>query len=92
MRCGEPGTQNSCALGHKAGGRGAPRLAVNGARTMTGQEVPRDALPAPQVARPASLGIWEVLPSRWVPYIAADLGCEQKRLGAGVQGGWASAA
>lgn len=44
---------------------------------MTGQEVPRDGLPASQVARPASLGISEVLSSRWVSNTASDQGWEQ---------------
>lgn len=41
---------------------------------MTGQEVSRDGLPAPQVAKPASLGIWEVLSSRWVSSVAPHQG------------------
>lgn len=63
-------------------------LAPTGARTMTGQEVPGDGLPAPQVARPASLGISEVLSSRWVSNIAPDQWCEQKRLEGECGGDW----
>lgn len=56
--------------------------APTGARTMTGQEVPRDGLPAPQVPRLASLGISEVFSSRWVSNAAPDQGPAQKLLGA----------
>lgn len=69
-----------------AEGPQAGTSAPTGARTMTGQEVPRDGLPAPQVSRPASLGILEVFSSRWVSNIAPDEGREQKRF-AGCQ--WA---
>ena len=48
---------------------------------MTGQEVPGDGLPAPQVARPASLGISEVLSSRWVSNFATDQGWKNKLRG-----------
>lgn len=66
--------------------------ASGGARTMTGQEVPRDGLPAPQVARPASLGTAEVLSSRWVSTIApAGAGSQSAHRGsAGRPRPWAS--
>lgn len=60
-----------------------------GARTMTGQEVPRDGLPAPQVPRPASLGISEVFSSRWVSNASPDQRWAQKLLeGAKALGRW----
>ena len=61
--------------------------APTGTRTMTGQEVPGDGLPAPQVARPASLGILEVLSSRWVSNFATDQGWKNKLRGR-VQVAW----
>lgn len=67
-------TSGHRARGFGAEGRRARTFRASGARTMTGQEVPRDGLPAPQVARPASLGISEVLSSRWVSNIAPDQG------------------